>query len=147
MTRLEKLRRKLRNSPTNVTMREFETLSLHGKKVKKVKKVYVRKVSNLLDTLLKMHRTPMMTKIRTEIPTKMAISTNAIDYYMSLPYTLEVIPDDGAWFVQIPELPGCMTEVDEWDEILPAIEDAKRLWLELALERARDIPEPTSFSS
>jgi predicted RNase H-like HicB family nuclease len=28
------------------------------------------------------------------------------------------------------------------EDILPAIEDAKRLWLELALERVRPIPEP-----
>jgi antitoxin HicB len=63
-------------------------------------------------------------------------------YYLNLPYTIEIIPDDGAWFVQIKELPGCMTEVDTWDEIKPAIEEAKYLWLELALERGREIPEP-----
>ncbi len=40
--------------------------------------------------------------------------------YLSLPYT---------------------TEVDEWDEILPAVEDAKRLWIGLAVERGRPIPE------
>lgn len=65
-----------------------------------------------------------------------------LDYYLSLPYTIEIIPDEGAWFVQIKELPGCMTEVDEWDEILPAIEDAKRLWLEVSLEHGDPIPEP-----
>ncbi len=65
-----------------------------------------------------------------------------IDYYLSLPYTLEIIPDEGAWFVQIKELPGCMTEVDEWDEILPMIEDAKRLWLEAALAHDQPVPEP-----
>lgn len=65
-----------------------------------------------------------------------------LEYYMALPYALEIIPDDGAWFVQIKELKGCMTEVDEWDEILPMIEDAKRLWLEAALERGHEIPEP-----
>ncbi|MBL8156575.1 MAG: type II toxin-antitoxin system HicB family antitoxin [Anaerolineae bacterium] len=64
----------------------------------------------------------------------------SLNDYLMLPYTIEVIPDDGAWFVQIKELPGCMTEVDEWDEILPAIEDAKRLWIALALERGREIP-------
>ena len=64
------------------------------------------------------------------------------DYYLSLPYTIEVIPDEGAWFARVKELSGCMTEVDSWDEILPAIEEAKRLWLELALERGRPIPEP-----
>lgn len=62
--------------------------------------------------------------------------------YLQLPYTIEIIPDDGAWFAQIKELVGCMTEVDTWEEILPMIEDAKRLWLELALERGRPIPEP-----
>jgi len=65
-----------------------------------------------------------------------------IEEYLSLPYTIEVIPDEGAWFVQVKELPGCMTEVDEWEEILPAIEDAKRLWIGLAVERGRPIPEP-----
>ena len=57
---------------------------------------------------------------------------------------MEIIPDDGAWFVQVKELPGRMTEVDEWDEILPAIEDAKRLWIELAIARGRPVPEPSS---
>jgi len=69
-----------------------------------------------------------------------------IDDYLVLPYTIEIIPDDGAWFAQIKELSGCMTEVDEWDEILPAIEDAKRLWLEVALERGRAIPKPVGVS-
>ncbi|MBC7813885.1 MAG: type II toxin-antitoxin system HicB family antitoxin [Burkholderiales bacterium] len=62
--------------------------------------------------------------------------------YLTLPYTMEITPDDGAWFIQVKELPGCMTEVDEWDQILPAIEDAKRLWIGLALDRGRTIPEP-----
>jgi antitoxin HicB len=65
-----------------------------------------------------------------------------LEYYLNLPYTLEIIPDDGAWFVRIKELPGCMTEVDSWEEIPQAIAEAKHLWLELALERGRPIPEP-----
>jgi antitoxin HicB len=68
-----------------------------------------------------------------------------LEEYLALPYTLEVIPDDGAWFVQIKELSGCMTEVDSWDEILPAIEEAKQLWIEVALERGRAIPEPAGI--
>lgn len=65
-----------------------------------------------------------------------------LEDYLALPYTIEIIPDEGAWFVQVKELPGCMTEVDEWEEILPAIEDAKRLWIGLALEKGRTVPEP-----
>ena len=72
----------------------------------------------------------------------MRTMNKTLEYYLALPYTIEVIPDDGAWFASIKELPGCMTEVDEWEEILPAIEDAKRLWLEVSLEHGDKIPEP-----
>lgn len=67
-----------------------------------------------------------------------------LDYYLSLPYTIEIIPDqeDGGWVVKIKELLGCITQADEWDEILPMIEDAKKLWLESALEDGVLIPEP-----
>lgn len=65
-----------------------------------------------------------------------------LEYYLSLPYTIEVIPDGSAWFAQIKELSGCMTEVDTWEEVLPAIEEAKRLWIELALQRGRPVSEP-----
>jgi predicted RNase H-like HicB family nuclease len=73
--------------------------------------------------------------------------TKHLDYYLALPYTIELTPDNGAWFVRIKELPGCMTEVHTWEEILPAIEEAKYLWFELALERDRPIPEPQGIIS
>lgn len=68
-----------------------------------------------------------------------------IDYYLSLPYTLEIIPDpeQGGWFVKIKELKGCMTQADQWEDILPMIEEAKMLWLEVMLETGKPIPEPT----
>jgi len=68
-----------------------------------------------------------------------------IDYYLSLPYTLEIIPDaeQGGWFVKIKELKGCMTQADRWEDILPMIEEAKTLWLEVMLEAGEPIPEPT----
>lgn len=75
------------------------------------------------------------------------MSNKTLQEYLAMPYTIEIIPDDGAWFVQIKELQGCMTQVDNWDDILPAIEEAKRLWIEVALERGRDIPEPISIFS
>jgi antitoxin HicB len=74
--------------------------------------------------------------------TKMTTQMKTLEYYLSLPYTIEIIPDEGAFFVQIKELSGCMTEVDAWEEIPSAIEEAKRLWVELALAHERPIPEP-----
>jgi antitoxin HicB len=70
------------------------------------------------------------------------LTNRTLEYYLNLPYTLEITPDDGAWFVQIRELPGCMTEVDEWDDIRPMIDDVKRLWIEAALAHGQPIPEP-----
>lgn len=67
-----------------------------------------------------------------------------LNYYLVLPYTLEIIPDkvQGGWYVKIKDLQGCMSQADEWDEVLPMIDEAKRLWLEVALETGMDIPEP-----
>jgi len=65
-----------------------------------------------------------------------------INYYMSLPYTLEITPDSGGYVIAVRELTGCFTQVDRWEDIPHIIEDAMRLWLELALERERQIPEP-----
>jgi predicted RNase H-like HicB family nuclease len=75
------------------------------------------------------------------------MTSKKLEHYVRLPYTIEVIPDDGACFVQIKELPGCMTEVDTWEEVLPAIEEAKPLWIELALESGRPIPDPVGMPS
>ena len=72
----------------------------------------------------------------------MATTSKTLEYYLSLPYTIEITPDEDAWFAQIKELPGCITEVDEWEEILPAIQEAKQLWLEVSLEHGDPIPEP-----
>jgi antitoxin HicB len=68
----------------------------------------------------------------------------SLEYYMALPYTIEVIPDteEGGYVARIRELPGCMTQADTWDEVLPLIEEAKRGWLEVALEHGHTIPEP-----
>ncbi len=71
--------------------------------------------------------------------------TKSIDYYMSLPYTIELTPDeDGYWFAQIPLLDGCMTNGENQADTLEMIEDAKRAWLTTALEIGIDIPEPVA---
>lgn len=66
-----------------------------------------------------------------------------IDYYMQLPYTIELTPDeDGFWFAEIPLLQGCMTNGESWDDALLMIQDAKYAWLTTALELNLPIPEP-----
>ena len=71
--------------------------------------------------------------------------TKTLDYYLSLPYTIELTPDvDGYWFAEIPLLEGCMTNGESREDALAMIDDAKRVWLETALELGLRIPEPES---
>ena len=68
-----------------------------------------------------------------------------LEYYLSLPYTIELTPDvDGCWFAEIPLLEGCMTNGESREDALAMIDDAKRAWLETALELGLTIPEPES---
>jgi antitoxin HicB len=67
-----------------------------------------------------------------------------VEYYMTLPYTLIIIPDieAGGYVAQVKELPGCITQADDWPELETMIKDAIRGWIELALEDGNAIPEP-----
>ena len=66
-----------------------------------------------------------------------------IDYYLSLPYRLEIVPDtvEGGYGARYPELPGCITCADSLEEVVMNAEDAKRAWLEAALKDKVEIPE------
>ena len=66
-----------------------------------------------------------------------------LDYYLGLPYTIRLVPEmGGGWFVEVAELPGCMSEGDDPDDAIAMIRDAMRCWLEVALEDGLPIPEP-----
>ena len=66
-----------------------------------------------------------------------------LEYYLSLPYSIELIPDDdGYWFARIPLLKECMTNGESRTDALEMLDDAKKLWLETALANGVSIPEP-----
>ena len=66
-----------------------------------------------------------------------------LKYYLSLDYTIRLKQnEDGSFFAEIEELPGCMSEGDTKEEALKMIEDAKKAWLIVALKREINIPEP-----
>ena len=71
--------------------------------------------------------------------------SKSIDYYLSLPYKLELIPDveEGGYGAKYPELPGCITCGDTLTDAIQNAQDAKREWLLTALETSLSIPEPT----
>lgn len=65
-----------------------------------------------------------------------------LNYYLALEYPYTVVPDDGSFFVRYPDLPGCMTQVDDAADIPAMAQEIKELWLETALEDLQTIPEP-----
>jgi len=66
-----------------------------------------------------------------------------LDYYLKLPYTIELIPDsEQGWFVRVKELRGCMSQGDTVQEAYEMIQDAMQGWLEVAIEDNIPIPEP-----
>jgi len=71
-----------------------------------------------------------------------------LGYYVSLPYRIEIYPEpDGSGYTaEIPALPGCLTCANTLAELWEMIEDAKRGWFEVALERGLSIPEPLPVS-
>jgi len=77
--------------------------------------------------------------------------TRTVDEYLNLPYTIEVMHDESdeysGWFARVVELPGCMTQADDFAELGEMIEDAMRAWIEVALEDGQPIPEPRTTES
>ncbi|MBQ9058828.1 MAG: type II toxin-antitoxin system HicB family antitoxin [Atopobiaceae bacterium] len=70
-----------------------------------------------------------------------------IDYYMNLPYRLEILPDpdEGGFVVRYPDLPGCISVGDTMNDALLNAEDAKGAWIAAALEDGISITEPNSL--
>lgn len=69
--------------------------------------------------------------------------------YLQLPYRMELIEDkeEGGFVVSFPELPGCLTCAESLPKALEMAEDAKKCWLEAALEEKQSIPLPDELEN
>ena len=67
-----------------------------------------------------------------------------LEYFLKLPYKLEIIPDtdEGGYIASYPELPGCVTCSETIEDVWQNALDAKKAWIEAALEDNYSIPEP-----
>lgn len=70
-----------------------------------------------------------------------------LDYYLSLPYRMEIVEDksEGGYVVSFPDLPGCITCGETTETAIANAQDAKQAWLEAALEDGIDINEPENL--
>jgi predicted RNase H-like HicB family nuclease len=56
-------------------------------------------------------------------------------------------PSDGLYVADVPDLPGCTAHGETREEALRESQVAMGLWLDVAREIGRAIPEPTPYSS
>lgn len=70
-----------------------------------------------------------------------------LDDYMAMPYPMELVEDkeEGGFVVSYPDLPGCITCGETIESALANAKDAKRVWIEAALEDGIEIDEPNSL--
>lgn len=64
--------------------------------------------------------------------------------YLALEYPFHVIADpEGGYVVVYPDLPGCMTQVEDLAELPALAAEARELWIETEYELGHDIPLPS----
>ena len=73
----------------------------------------------------------------------MTTNPKTIEYYLGLPYPLLITPDEEGYGVEIPDLPGCYTHAEKWEDIQPMVREAMELWLNVMLQDGKSVPEPT----
>ena len=69
--------------------------------------------------------------------------------YMKMPYKMEIVEDseEGGFVVTYPDLPGCITCGETVESAVTNALDAKRAWIEAALEEGIEIYEPDSLEN
>mgnify|MGYP001101261871 CR=1 FL=1 len=67
--------------------------------------------------------------------------------YLEMPYLMEIVEDrdEGGFVVSYPDLPGCITSGETIETAVANAADAKKAWLEAALEEGIPIQEPDSL--
>lgn len=70
-----------------------------------------------------------------------------LNEYMAMPYRMEIVEDkeEGGFVASYPELPGCITCGETIESAAATALDAKKAWLEAALEEGIEIREPESL--
>jgi len=75
----------------------------------------------------------------------MSKNQNSLDDYLKLVYPIKLIKEtDDRVFVEIPDLPGCLSQGESVEEAIRNIDEARVLWIETAYTKGSCIPTPSS---
>ena len=68
--------------------------------------------------------------------------------YMKMSYRMEIVEDkeEGGYVVSYPDLPGCIACGETIEDAVVNAVDAKKAWIEAALEEGIEIHEPDNLN-
>ncbi|MCC6959797.1 MAG: type II toxin-antitoxin system HicB family antitoxin [Dehalococcoidia bacterium] len=74
----------------------------------------------------------------------MKTTRSTLAEHLAVQYPFNIIADpDGGYVIIYPDLPGCMTQVEDISEIAEAATEIRKLWIETEYEDGHDIPPPS----
>ena len=116
-----------RSGSSHYTFRKAGCQPITIPKHEPIKKIYVEMVKQIVESEAKTMKT--------------------LNDYMSMSYRMEVVEDktEGGFVVSYPDLPGCITCGETVESAISNALDAKKAWLEAALEEGVEIHEPDSL--
>jgi predicted RNase H-like HicB family nuclease len=78
-------------------------------------------------------------------PSALAVARTLEDF-LALNYPYELTRDDqeGGYFAEHPDLPGCAAQGETAKEAIDSLNEARKLWIETRLEDGLPVPEPLS---
>ena len=60
-------------------------------------------------------------------------------------YAAVFTPKNGRYYVRVPDMPGCITSGDSYEDAFDMVLDAANLWMTDLVERKEKIPKATSM--
>ena len=72
------------------------------------------------------------------------MATTTLEEHLAKVYPYTVVPDteEGGFVIDFPDLPGCMTQVEDASEIAAMADEVRRLWITSQWRHGERIPEP-----
>jgi predicted RNase H-like HicB family nuclease len=75
---------------------------------------------------------------------RMTQPTTSLQKALTAPYPFHAIAaEDAGWYIYFPDLPGCTTFAETWEELAHSAHEAVTSWLAIEDERGHPLPAPT----
>ena len=73
------------------------------------------------------------------------MKNQSLEYFLNLKYPISIYTEDaGGYTAMIADLPDCITQGENLEEVVMNIDEARQLWIETVyLSDKKDIPQPS----